>query len=85
MTGHGDAPRVLATVVNAISQYLQKYQPPYIAFSAKSTGGRAGAYAAMIRRLARGYKLLTPDEYPDDTTGFLDFLGSDKPFILARS
>ena len=85
MTGHGDAPRVLATVVNAISQYLQKYQPPYIAFSAKSTGGRAGAYAAMIRRLARGYKLLTPDEYPDDTAGFLDFLGSDKPFILARS
>ena len=85
MTGHGDAPRVLATVVNAISQYLQKYQPPYIAFSAKSTGGRAGAYAAMIRRLARGYKLLTPDEYPDDATGFLDFLGSDKPFILARS
>ena len=85
MTGHGDAPRVLATVVNAISQYLQQYQAPYIAFSAKSTGGRAGAYAAMIRRLARGYKLLTPDEYPDDAAGFLDFLGSDKPFILARS
>jgi hypothetical protein len=85
MTGHGDAPRVLATVVNAISQYLQKYQPPYIAFSAKSTGGRAGAYAAMIRRLARGYTLLTPDEYPEDTEGFLDFLGRDIPFILARN
>ena len=85
MTGHGDAPRVLATVVNAIGQYLQKYQPPYIAFSAKSTGGRAGAYAAMIRRLARGYTLLAPDEYPEDTKGFLDFLGSDTPFILARN
>ena len=27
LTGQGDASRVLATVVNAISQYLQKYQP----------------------------------------------------------
>jgi hypothetical protein len=85
LTSQGDASRVLATVVNAISMYLQKHQPPYIAFSAKSTGGRAGAYAAMIRRLARGYTLLTPDEYPEDTEGFLDFLGRDIPFILARN
>ena len=84
MTGQGDASRVLATVVNAINIYLEKYKPPYIAFSAKSTGGRAGAYAAMIKRLARGYTLLDPEEYPEDTAGFLDYLGSDKPFILAR-
>ena len=85
MTGRGDAARVLATVVNAISIYLQKYKPPYIAFSAKSTGGRASAYAAMVKRLARGYKLLTPEEYPEEVTNFLDFLGSDQPFILART
>ena len=85
LTGQGDASRVLATVVNAISQYLQKYQPPYIAFSAKSTGGRVGAYTAMIKRLARGYTLLDPEEYPDEVMGFLDYLGSDKPFILVRS
>ena len=85
MTGQGDASRVLATVVNAINIYLEKYKPPYIAFSAKSTGGRAGAYTAMIKRLARGYTLLDPEEYPEDTAGFLDYLGSDKPFILARS
>jgi len=85
LTGQGDASRVLATVVNAISQYLQKYQPPYIAFSAKSTGGRAGAYTAMIKRLARGYTLLDPEEYPEEVMGFLDYLGSDKPFILVRS
>ena len=85
MTGHGDAPGGGGGGGGGGGRFLQKYQPPYIAFSAKSTGGRAGAYAAMIRRLARGYKLLTPDEYPDDTAGFLDFLGSDKPFILARS
>jgi hypothetical protein len=85
LTGQGDASRVLATVVNAISMYLQKYQPPYIAFSAKSTGGRVGAYTAMIKRLARGYTLLDPEEYPEEVMGFLDYLGSDKPFILVRS
>jgi len=84
LTGKGDAARVMATVVNAISIYLQKYKPPYVAFSAKSTGGRASAYAAMIKRLARGYELLTPEEYPEEVTDFLEFLGSDKPFILAR-
>jgi len=88
MTSQGDAPRVLATVVNAINIYLQKYQPPYIAFSAKTTGGRAGAYTAMIRRLARDYTLLRPQDYPEDDEllDFLDSLGyNDKPFILARS
>lgn len=85
LTGKGDAPRVLATVVKAISQYLQKYQPRYVVFSAKSTGGRAGAYTAMIKRLSRNYTLLDPVEYPEEVMDFLDFLGSDKPFILARS
>ena len=88
LTGHGDASRVLATVVNAINIYLQKYRPPYIAFSAKTTGGRSGAYTAMIRRLAHNYTLLTPQDYPEDeeVIDFLNSLGnSDKPFILARS
>ena len=85
LTGQGDAPRVLATVVNAISMYLQKYQPPYIAFSAKSTGGRVGAYTAMIKRHARGYTLLDPEEYPEEVMKFLDYLGSDKPFVLVRN
>jgi hypothetical protein len=39
----------------------------------------------MIKRLARGYTLLDPEEYPEEVMGFLNFLGSDKPFILARS
>lgn len=85
LTGRGDAARVLSTVVKAIGMYLQKYRPSYIAFSAKSTGGRAGTYSAMIRRLAGSYTLLTPQEYPEEVDRFLDFLGSDKPFILARS
>ena len=85
MTGKGDAARVMSTVINAINIYLQKYKPPYVAFSAKSTGGRASAYAAMIKRLARGYKLLTPAEYPANIEGYLEFLGNDAPFILART
>jgi len=86
MTGNGDAVRVMTTVINAISIYLQKYKPPYVAFSAKSSGGRASAYAAMIKRIAHGYKLLTPAEYPEvvRVSSFLEFLGNDQPFVLAR-
>lgn len=84
LTGKGDAARVMSTVINAISIYLQKYKPPYLVFSAKSTGGRASAYAAMIKRLARGYKLLTPAEYPASINTYLGWIGSDAPFILAR-
>jgi hypothetical protein len=62
MTGKGDASRVLATVLNAINIYVTKYKPLYIAFSAKSTGGRASAYAAMIKRAAQGYRLLEPGD-----------------------
>jgi len=85
MTGKGDAARVLATVINAISIYLQKYKPFYVAFSAESTGGRASAYAAMIKRLVRGYTLLQPDQYPAALNDFLEFIGSDAPFVLART
>lgn len=84
MSGKGDAARVMATVINAINIYLQKYKPPYVAFSAKSTGGRASAYAAMIKRLVRGYTLLQPDQYPAVLNNFLEFIGNDATFVLAR-
>lgn len=87
MTGKGDTGRVMATVINAISIYLQKYKPPYVAFSAKPGGGRASAYSAMIRRIVHGYKLLTPDQYPAVVANstFLEFLGGDQPFVLERT
>ena len=84
MTGKGDAARVMATVINAINIFVQKYKPPYLVFSAKSTGGRASAYTAMIQRVARGYKLLTPDQYPEELDSYFEFIGSDAPFVLAR-
>ena len=85
MTGKGDAARVMATVINAINIFIQKYKPSYLVFSAKSTGGRASAYTAMIRRAARGYELLPPDRFPAVLGGYLEFIGSDKPFVLART
>lgn len=85
MTGKGDAARVMATVINAINIYLKKYKPDYVFFSAKTTGGRASAYTAMIKRIADGYKLLAHEEYPENLQGYLEFLGSEHPFILART
>lgn len=85
MTGKGDAGRVMATVIKAIQIFVQQYQPQYLVFSAKSGGGRASAYTAMIRRAARGYKLLTPEEYPEDLDRyFADLYGTDQPFVLER-
>ena len=84
VTGKGDAARVMSTVINAIKIFVEKYKPPYLAFSAKTGGGRASAYAAMIKRVARGYQLLQPDQYPEELEGYLEFIGKDQPFILAR-
>lgn len=84
MTGKGDAARVMATVINAINIYLKNYKPGYVFFSAKTTGGRASAYAAMIRRVANGYKLLTPEEYPENINVYLNWVGKDQPFILEK-
>jgi hypothetical protein len=85
MTGKGDAARVMSTVIKAINMYAKKYKPPYLVFSAKSGGGRASAYTAMIRRAAQGYKLLSPEEYPAALGDYVKFIGSDQPFVLART
>ena len=85
MTGKGDAGRVMATVIKAINIYANKYKPPYLAFSAKSGGGRAGAYTAMIRRYAQGYELLPADRYPAALNNYIEFIGTDQPFVLART
>ena len=85
MTGKGDAGRVMATVIKAINIYANKYKPPYLAFSAKSSGGRAGAYTAMIRRYAQGYELLPADRYPAALNNYIEFIGTDQPFVLART
>ena len=84
MTGKGDAARVMATVIKAIKIFVEQYKPRYLVFSAKSTGGRASAYSAMIRRAADGYKLLNPEEYPSELDSYFEFVGSDQPFVLAR-
>lgn len=84
MTGKGDAARVMSTVINAINVYLQKYKPLYVVFSAKSEGGRASAYKAIIKRVARGYTLLNVNEYPDEVNDFLGFVGQDVTFVLER-
>lgn len=56
ITGKGDAPQVLTTVVEAIKTYLTKYySAPYIVFSSASKeASRTGAYSAMISRMAAG-------------------------------
>jgi len=67
MTGEGDAMRILATVLDIIKFIIKKHEPITISFGAdkkqfignkEKKTGRAGAYAAMVKRFAGklGYK-----------------------------
>jgi hypothetical protein len=64
-TGEGDAQRVFATVLTAIQQYIKKYKPQRLSFSAakevepeKNSNSRAKLYDRLVQRYARlwGYK-----------------------------
>lgn len=64
ITGRGDAPQVLTTVLEAIKTYLSKHHAaPYVVFSSSNKeASRTGVYQAMIKRLAGalGYVQVTP-------------------------
>jgi hypothetical protein len=92
-TGTGDAPRIFATVVGAIHDYVSDREPDYIWFSAKENEiSRIRLYDAMIKRaMAKNaaYELLPSDrwrELPDQvedlvrshSSGFRGWLFRDR-------
>jgi len=58
ITGEGDAPRVFATVLTAMQQFIAKKKPARLNFSAEKeddpTGSRARLYDRMLRRYVTG-------------------------------
>jgi hypothetical protein len=73
ITGEGDAPRVFATVLMAMRQFIAKRKPAMLNFSAEKeddpTGSRARLYDRMIQRYitGTGYNL-TRQDYPGGAT-----------------
>jgi hypothetical protein len=73
ITGEGDAPRVFATVLTAMRQFIAKRKPAMLNFSAEKeddpTGSRARLYDRMIQRYitGTGYNL-TRKDYPGGAT-----------------
>lgn len=68
ITGRGDAERVFATVINAITTYLKNYrQPSYILFSGKETS-RNKLYQRLVVRYAAGfgYQVTSQEELPEE-------------------
>ena len=67
ITGEGDAPRVFATVLTAMRQFIAKRKPAMLNFSAEKeddpTGSRAKLYDRMIQRYigGTGYDLTRKD------------------------
>jgi len=67
ITGEGDAPRVFATVLTAMQQFIAKRKPARLNFSAEKeddpTGSRARLYDRMIQRYitGTGYDLTRKD------------------------
>lgn len=70
VTGEGDAPRIFATVLIAIQQFIQEYNPHIVYFSAVKDqdpkGSRAKLYDRLVQRYASqlGYavKRITRDD-----------------------
>jgi hypothetical protein len=73
ITGEGDAPRVFATVLTAMQQFIAKRKPARLNFSAEKeddpTGSRARLYDRMVQRYitGTGYDLARKD-YPGGAT-----------------
>ena len=68
ITGGGDAPKILATVVSAIETYMSKYSPEYIIFTSEHPS-RTKLYEAMVRRLIKStnYHRISVQDIPHDT------------------
>jgi hypothetical protein len=72
VTGEGDAQRVFATVLNAISQFIKKQKPDTLFFTAVKeedpTGSRTKLYDRLVQRYATGLGYnLQKVEYPEQT------------------
>jgi len=53
MTGQGDAPRIIATVLKVIGEFLQGWKPRWLYFtSGHDEPGRTKLYRAVVNRLA---------------------------------
>jgi hypothetical protein len=70
VTGEGDAMRVFATVLTAIQQYLKKYKPVRLSFSAskqveqgQNAESRAKLYDRLVQRYSKawGYRAFRAD------------------------
>lgn len=85
ITGGGNAAQILSTVVAAIEEYLSKHHPEYIYFSAKG-GSRSSLYLALVRRLGRGYQLISPEDYSHDMQDLLSAWkeSDESQFLLKR-
>ena len=83
ITGKGGAAQIFATVIHAINQYINAEKPEYISFSA-SEPSRAKLYQHMVKRLAGGYELLPPNQYPDSEELSDAQLGAGAFFLLRR-
>lgn len=67
-TGQGDAQRIFATVLEAIKQFIKKYDPDEISFSSlkhqDETGSRESLYNTLVKKYAAGlgYSLNVKDD-----------------------
>lgn len=67
-TGQGDAPRIFATVIAAIQDFVNKYKPKYIWFTASyNEPSRVKLYTTMAKKFAQNqFELIEhPDQDPE--------------------
>lgn len=68
VTGQGEAPRIFATAIKALDEYIQRInEPDYILFAAKEIS-RSKLYQRLVSRFASqfGYKPMPYDKLPQE-------------------
>jgi hypothetical protein len=84
-TGEGDAGKVFATVIKALTEYLQRINKPDYMLIASKGSSRTRAYQTMIKRYAAkfGYKEISYSQLPSEITD-QPTPEESKIFVLAK-
>lgn len=91
-TGKGDAPRIFATILSAIKQFINEKKPNYLFFTSLEPS-RTKLYNTMVRTLGTDYsrlpitaidKMQTTDKVKRILANYAEELPPDEMFILER-
>lgn len=74
LTGSGNELEVFSMVANSIIEFVQRYQPEKITFSAARDGARSSLYRRLMQRALKGYYPELDGRSGDQTSDFFTYV-----------